>query len=75
MSRRPRNPDEAPKGKAWAVVRMSHVAGAGMDGRRPFVIVQRPSYTLKSDAERVAGHVDRRLQPSVELVDVDGGAS
>jgi hypothetical protein len=69
VTRRPRNPDEAPKGKAWAVVRMSHVAGPGPGGVAPFFVIQRPAYALKSEAERIASRIDKRLQPIISMID------
>jgi hypothetical protein len=56
-------PAIAPRGKHFAVISMSHVAGG-----IPHMVVSSRLHTALSDAQAEAARIDWRLSPSVVIV-------
>lgn len=63
MSRQPRDPDAAPRGKQFAIARLSHVAPA------PRLLVLPVRFDRRSQADQAVAHIDARLTPLVVIVD------
>lgn len=53
--------DTAPRGKVFAVVHLSHVAGPGMR------VLEAGRFALHTDAQRAADRIDGRLNAAVVL--------
>jgi hypothetical protein len=56
-------PATAPRGKHFAVVCMSHVAGG-----KPHMVVSSHLHAALADAQAEAARIDWRLSPSVAMV-------
>lgn len=60
-------PTTAPRGKAFAVFRYSHVVGTDVH------LVRVPGeWKERAEADQVARHIDWRLSPTVALVSLKG---
>jgi hypothetical protein len=60
-----RDPDNAPRGKHFAVAKLTHVAGTP----RPCFVMQPGWYDSRSEAQAAADRIDWRLEPCVLIVD------
>lgn len=60
-------PEIAPRGKAFAVSRKTHVVGSIAIPVKDIIGTAR--FDLRRDAERAAAEIDWRLNPTVILVD------